>query len=417
MTGVRMHGSMAFVVICGSLLVQNVVQAELWRLGGYNLLPTRRKTKLSSLEFTIPSLQEILSDSLPSSSSSSLPLPSIERNGNAVEEGLVTGNSTITSDSDDTQKGLWKFLPAPKENLKRRSNRDYKNPKTKSSSIDPMVALKTAFRMLLPVIVARRLITEFGVLVYDWYTGRTLRHTYRRIEDNYWRVYQIPAAIRSAGRFLAQWLLLTVLGRIMEDWVGLSHAPCLDAASGGCYWWCSMLWIVAVVGMGHAGAAAMAVWGGPLRIQLLPSESLQRPSARRVFAQGPRNVLRWLRDPDQWIREIANAQRRNAPIQLKPFHPDPLIFPVTWEPLRIVQMMTVAKEMALNKDMMHSIMRQILIQQAVGDEWYRVLLCEKRVGLGIVVSIGYFFSTLSLYLTAARASLLSGLLLLPSVLA
>jgi hypothetical protein len=277
------------------------------------------------------------------------------------------------------------------------------------------LAMLGTLRLLAPLIVARRGLNWIGDIFMDWYTGRYLRKTYKRMEHNYWRFYQIPAVLRSAGRLSAQLTLLMTLGRIMESWVGLSHAPCLGG-SGGCHWWCGILWIVAVVGTGHAGAAAIGIWGGPLRIQL-PSDSTPQkgPSTRRVLTR-PWHILQWLRDPDQWISEIASSRRGSA-VQLKPFHPDPLIFPVTYEPLRIVLMVTIAKEMALNKSMMHSIMRQVLIQQAIGDEWFRVLLLERRVTLGIVVMVGYVWSTFSLFWTAARASYLSALLLLPSVLA
>jgi tryptophan-rich sensory protein len=149
----------------------------------------------------------------------------------------------------------------------------------------------------------------------------------------------------------------------------------------------------------------------------MPSDVLaqRRPSKRQVLTH-PWHILLWLRDPDQWISEFATS-RRDSATQLKPFHPDPLIFPVTYEPLRILQMVTIAKEMALNQSMMHSIMRQVLIQQAMGDEWFRVLLLERRVTLGVAVMVGYIWSTFSLFWTVARASRLSALLLLPSVFA
>lgn len=277
------------------------------------------------------------------------------------------------------------------------------------------LAMLGTLRLLAPLIVARRSLNWLGDIFNDWYTGRYLRKTYKRMEHNYWRYYQVPAVLRSAGRLAAQLTLLMTLGKVMENWVGLSHSPCV-VGSGGCYWWCGILWIVAVVGTGHAGAAAIAMWGGPLRIQL-PSDvrAQRRPSKRQVITH-PWHILLWLRDPDQWISEFASS-RRDSAAQLKPFHPDRLIFPVTYEPLRILQMVTIAKEMCLNESMMHSIMRQVLIQQAMGDEWFRVLLLERRVTLGIVVMVGYIWSTLSLFWTVARASRLSALLLLPSVFA
>jgi hypothetical protein len=277
------------------------------------------------------------------------------------------------------------------------------------------LAMLGTLRLLAPLIVARRGLNWIGDIFNDWYTGRYLRKTYKRMEHNYWRFYQVPAVLRSTGRLVAQLTLLMTLGKVMENWVGLSHSPCV-VGSGGCYWWCGILWIVAVVGTGHAGAAAIARWGGPLRIQM-PSDVLaqRRPSKRQVLTK-PWHILLWLRDPDQWISEFATS-RRDSATQLKPFVPDPLIFPVTYEPLRILQMVTIAKEMALNESMMHSIMRQVLIQQAMGDEWFRVLLLERRVTLGVAVMVGYIWSTFSLFWTVARASRLSALLLLPSVFA
>jgi hypothetical protein len=68
-------------------------------------------------------------------------------------------------------------------------------------------------------------------------------------------------------------------------------------------------------------------------------------------------------------------------------------------------------------------MRQILVQQSFADEWYRVLLCEKRIAIGIFVMVGFLASSLSLFWTllvvgtSARSSSrdagLSAVLLLP----
>lgn len=79
-------------------------------------------------------------------------------------------------------------------------------------------------------------------------------------------------------------------------------------------------------------------------------------------------------------------------------------------------MVIVAKEMAGEKDVMHSIMRQFLIQQAFCDEWYRVLMCEKRVALGVFVVAGYFLSTFTLFWTIGVVSKLSMVLVLPYLL-
>jgi tryptophan-rich sensory protein len=35
-------------------------------------------------------------------------------------------------------------------------------------------------------------------------------------------------------------------------------------------------------------------------------------------------------------------------------------------------------------------MKQYVVQLALGDEWHRVFLGEKRIGLGIMVVVSYF---------------------------
>jgi hypothetical protein len=321
-------------------------------------------------------------------------------------------------------------------------------------------ALLGSLKLLAPLLVARRALNLLGDLVMDWYRGYYLRTTYQSMQLQYYHYYQGPAILRSLGRLVSQVGLFFVLGRVMEWMVGLSHAPCViagdagDVAAGaggtsGCHWWCGVLWLFAVVGTGHAGAAAIAVWGGPLRIQIVRSslgsgESAnplgilsdpRRPSARKIFTR-PWRMLKWLRDPDQWIREIAynsmmQSRRRMyysngnniSSEPLRPFQPDPLLFPATWEPLRLLLYLGLAREMTCSRHAMHRLMRQILVQQSFADEWYRVLLCEKRIAIGIFVMVGFLASSLSLFWTllvvgtSARSSSrdagLSAVLLLP----
>ena len=90
--------------------------------------------------------------------------------------------------------------------------------------------------------------------------------------------------------------------------------------------------------------------------------------------------------------------------------------------VRILQLAAVAKEMYGSDKIMHKLMRLTLIQQAFGDEWFRVLMCEKRVALGIGVMVGYLVSTLSLLFKivnkpVSSVSSVSILLVAPSIIA
>ena len=128
-----------------------------------------------------------------------------------------------------------------------------------------------------------------------------------------------------------------------------------------------------------------------------------------------------MKDPDQWITDLATSHR-DAAKSWKPFTPEPLLFPSTWPPLSILRNLAVAKAMASSsniavRDSMHVIMRQFLIQQAILDEWHRVLMDERRVGLGIVaIGIG-FTAACFLFVTVAYADGISAVLMIPSLLA
>ena len=72
----------------------------------------------------------------------------------------------------------------------------------------------------------------------------------------YVRYYELPAAFRAACRTLAQLVILVLLNGIMGWMVGVHHAPC--SIDGSCpRMWCALLWIVAVVGTGHACSTAV----------------------------------------------------------------------------------------------------------------------------------------------------------------
>merc|ERR1711935_371818 len=68
-------------------------------------------------------------------------------------------------------------------------------------------------------------------------------------------------------------------------------------------------------------------------------------------------------------------------------------------------------------DSMHVIMRQFLIQQAILDEWHRVLMDERRVGLGICAIAVGFTASCFLFVSIAYADGISAAFMVPSLLA
>lgn len=332
------------------------------------------------------------------------------------------------------------------------------------SSILPRSRRKTAWfspsprtaRLLLPtttiVVACHKLYSTLYTAGQDWYTGYYIRTTLQRMEQQYHRQYQVPAAMRSVGRLATHWLILSGLGVVMDWMVGLSHPPCRSdgivgigigaissavGTGGGCHWWCGLLWLISVTGPGHLLGVAVAIWVRGLRIQIPDCDDANnnshrhsgasstsiynhRPSGRRIITR-PLALLRWMMDPGRWFREII-AHDRSPDSALKPFDPDWLMFPATWRTLRVLQMLAVAKEMHGSDFITRALMRHVLLQQAFGDEWYRVLMIEKRVGWSIVLMAGYIVSTMGLFWNMVRkpaysVSSLSILFTAPSILA
>jgi tryptophan-rich sensory protein len=128
-----------------------------------------------------------------------------------------------------------------------------------------------------------------------------------------------------------------------------------------------------------------------------------------------------MQNPEQWIDMIAEPERR-------PFDPNPVLFPVTWIPLRLLQMVAVARVVSTDPkeylwcpvdegDQVPKIFGKFLLQLALCDEWYRVFIREKRVGLGIAVMIFYYFAMLSLLVSSAMLNGRATLLMVPSLVA
>lgn len=193
-------------------------------------------------------------------------------------------------------------------------------------------AFMGTLRLLAPLAVSRRALCVLGNLISDWYTGRTLRKTYTRLERIYIHYYETPALFRALTRFISQWCVYLVLARAMGWCVGLTHPPCRSQGRGLAFL-CGLIWIGSVVGTGHAFSTAISLWGGPLRLQ-----AATHPERSSVFGffTNPWNIVQWMQNPEQWIRLIAIPERRR-------FVPNPIIFPATWLPLRLLQMVAVAK--------------------------------------------------------------------------
>lgn len=178
----------------------------------------------------------------------------------------------------------------------------------------------------------------------------------------------------------------------------------------------------------------LSVWGGPLRLQ-----------ASVQHAENPKHVLRRIiHHPIKWIKELEEWKHLSA-LNKRPrtvrgdqssgvsgdrvFNPDPLLFPATWLPLRWLQIFAIAKAFSTDplqyrwcspendKIVIPRLMKQYLIQLALGDEWQRVFMGEKRVGLGMVVVLSYFVSLIWMVCTTFTLDGGAAAMLIPSVLA
>lgn len=304
---------------------------------------------------------------------------------------------------------------------------------------------------VLPLYIGQKIANFFILIpIQDWYTGRFMRITYKTLEQQYKTAYSqiFPTTKRSLGRILIHVTILFTIGRIVESLLGLQDpTQCMFPGQGGCYWWCGIAWLSTVISTGHAASSAIAIWG-PLKVHLMEDDDNDdpvndkdavsahnnmngrshwhhRPNFYRIFRR-PWTVIHFVLDPDQWFREIVEhdrRRRRKAAIMKPAFDPDPRMFPVTWSFVRILQMIAVAKEMYSSQSIMHSFMKQVLIEQAFSDEWYRVFIVEKRIGLGSAVMIGYMISAMNLMWkvigikSVPNISGISFLFILPSVLA
>ena len=175
------------------------------------------------------------------------------------------------------------------------------------------------------------------------------------------------------------------------------------------------------------------MWGGPLRLQAAAQQA-ERPKVliRRIL----HHPVVWLRELEEWkyLTGITDVFRRRKGINRTiktsnmAFNPDPMLFPSTWMPLRWLQMFAIAKAFSTDPlnyrwcspeeadSVIAKLMRQYLVQLALGDEWTRVFVGEKRVGLGIIVSMSYFVFLLQMFGTTLKLDGGAAAMLIPSLL-
>lgn len=219
-----------------------------------------------------------------------------------------------------------------------------------------------------------------------------------------------------------------ILGNVWN--VGL---PCYQRGRGMA-WLCGLIWIGAVVGTGHACTVAISVWGGPLRLQAAAHQA-ERP--KQLLLRAVHHPIKWIQNLEEWkhlpspkiSRKDGARRRRAGGGGSRALDLDPLLFPATWLPLRWIQIFAVAKAFSTDPQnyrwcsaendriVIPKLMKQYLIQLALCDEWQRVFLGEKRVGLGIAVVLSYFIALVWMVFTAFTLDGGSAAMLIPSVLA
>ncbi|KAL3800405.1 hypothetical protein ACHAW5_009083 [Stephanodiscus triporus] len=321
---------------------------------------------------------------------------------------------------------------------------------------------------LLPhLILSRRALNYTWIAIVDYFRGRTFRTTYTKLERAYLRYYEFPAVTRACARLVSQIGILLGLSwavRLWMFWVFSSDvAPIVFGATGidialvgaragrkiaigpgwkvglpchrrgkGMAWLCGFFWIGTVVGIGHVVGVALSVWGGPLRLQA----TAQHPESPKLFLRRIiHHPIQWIREMEEWKHFSLNTFRqsnrniRNRVAGERAFDPDPLLFPVTWLPLRWLQILALAKAFSTDplqyrwcppendKVVIPQLMKQYLVQLALGDEWRRVCLGEMRVGLGIVVILSYVVALVWMVCTTFTLDGGAAAMLIPSVFA
>ena len=273
-----------------------------------------------------------------------------------------------------------------------------------------IVVLLIAGRRMLNALafIFKDIILHFPI---DYLTGYYLRKTFTRLERAYLRYYELPSALRAIARTGSQMCILFLVASIIGWVYAMGDPPCREEGQG-LSMICSVLWITAVVAAGRACASAVAVWGGPLRVEVAT-----HPKNKKVFTR-PSHFVEWITNVD----EVKNLLSHDS---IKAFDPNPLIFPATWVPFKILLIFAVAKSLEVGPSgcswclsespNLPRLMKLYLVQAALGEEWHRVLLTEKRVGLGIVAVSAYFLALANLVFITTKVSGFAASLMIPSL--
>mmetsp|Transcript_19849 Transcript_19849/g.25728 ORF Transcript_19849/g.25728 Transcript_19849/m.25728 type:complete len:373 (+) Transcript_19849:56-1174(+) len=210
------------------------------------------------------------------------------------------------------------------------------------------LAFVGTLRLLAPLIVARRVLLGVFRFFLDYATGRYFRKTYSKLERLYMHYYELPAAIRSCSRCLSQAVTYILLSRVTscanvciptylkattmtEDLEGLDT----DEVT----YFCTLIWVTSIVWIGHKIASMVAIWGGPLRIQVKNHPIRSKRSAIRAFVR-PWHILQLMSRPDEWLNTFTLW---NGATEQSPFSPNRMLFPATWKPLRLMQILVIAR--------------------------------------------------------------------------
>ena len=275
-----------------------------------------------------------------------------------------------------------------------------------------IVALLIAGRRMINALafIFKDIILNFPI---DYLTGYYLRKTFTRLERAYLRYYELPSALRAIARTGSQMCILFLVASIIGWVYAIGDPPCREEGQG-LSMICSVLWISAVLAAGRACASGIAAWGGPLRVEVAT-----HPKNKKVFTR-PSHFVEWITNVD----EVKNLLSHDS---IKAFDPNPLIFPATWVPFKILLIFAVAKSLEVGPSTCTSswcstespnlprLMKLYLIQAALGEEWHRVLLIEKRVGLGIVAVSAYFLALANLVFITTNLSGFAASLMVPSL--
>ena len=250
-------------------------------------------------------------------------------------------------------------------------------------------------------------------LPVDYLTGLYLRKTFTRLERAYLRYYELPSALRAMARTSSHVCVLFALSKLVGWLYEMGGPPCREGGKGLSPV-CGILWIGVVVTAGRACSSAMEAWGGPLRL-----EEATHPKNRRVFTR-PSHIVEWITDLDEWKSIMSQPESRA-------FDPNPLIFPATWVPFKLLLFFAVVMSLSADPetyrwcsrkiDQVPRIMNRYLLQLALGDEWHKVFLVEKRVGLGFAVAAVYIVALIRLVVGGAAVNGFAAGLMIPSLVA